>query len=94
VLHEPLPDDTAGPDDDVDDSSGMPASRISSASRNAESGVSSAGLRTTVFPQASAGPSFQLEMLSGKFHGTMRPTTPSGSRKVMSTPPATGIVWP
>jgi hypothetical protein len=35
--------------------------------------VSSAGLRTTVLPQASAGPSFQLAMFAGKFHGTMRP---------------------
>ena len=69
--------------------SGMPAARISSASRRADNGVSSAGLSTTVFPQASAGPSFQLAMLSGKFQGTIRPTTPSGSRKVRSTPPAT-----
>ena len=37
-----------------------------------------------MLPQASAGPSFQEEMLSGKFQGTMRPTTPSGSRNVMS----------
>ena len=74
--------------------SGMPASRASSASRNTDSGVSSAGLRTTVLPHASAGPSFQEAMLSGKFQGVIRPTTPSGSRKVMSTPPATGIVSP
>jgi hypothetical protein len=33
-------------------------------------------------------------MLSGKFQGTMMPTTPSGSRNVMSTPPVTGIVSP
>src|SRR5262249_34159749 len=47
--------------------SGIPASSASSPSRSAESGVTSAGLRTTVLPQASAGPSFQLAMLSGKF---------------------------
>ena len=47
-----------------------------------------------MLPQASAGPSFQEEMLSGKFQGTIRPTTPSGSRNVRSTPPATGIVSP
>ena len=58
------------------------------------SGVSSDGLSTTVFPQASAGPSFQLAMRSGKFQGVMSPTTPSGSWKVMATPPATGIVSP
>ena len=72
----------------------MPASSASSASRRAESGVSSAGLSTTVFPQASAGPSFQLAMLSGKFQGTISPTTPSASRKVAATPPAAGIVSP
>ena len=33
-------------------------------------------------------------MFSGKFHGTISATTPSGSRKVMSTPPPTGIVSP
>ena len=32
--------------------------------------------------------------MSGKFHGVISPTTPSGSRKVMSTPPDTGIVLP
>ncbi len=56
--------------------------------------MSSAGFKTTVLPQARAGPSFQLEMLSGKFHGTIEATTPRGSRKVMSTPPATGIDSP
>ena len=48
------------------------------------SGVSSAGFRTTVLPQASAGPSFHEAMFSGKFQGVISPTTPSGSRKVMS----------
>ena len=85
---EPLPTRT------LTTPSGIPASSTSSASRSAESGVSSAGLRTTVFPHASAGPSFQEEMLSGKFHGTIRPTTPSGSRNVTSTPPPTGIDSP
>ena len=47
-----------------------------------------------MLPQASAGPSFQLAMLSGKFQGTMSPTTPSGSRNVNASPPATGIVSP
>ena len=58
------------------------------------SGVSSAGFNTTVLPAASAGASFHEEIASGKFHGTMRPTTPSGSRNVIATPPATGIVSP
>ena len=85
---EPLPTTT------LSTPSGIPASSASSARRRAESGVSSAGLSTTVLPQASAGPSFHDEMLSGKFHGTISPTTPSGSRNVMSMPPATGIVSP
>ena len=74
--------------------SGIPASSASSPSRSVVSGVSSAGLITIVLPVASAGPIFQLAMLSGKFHGVIRPTTPSGSRKVTSIPPATGIVSP
>ena len=45
-----------------------------------DSGVSSAGFITTVLPAASAGPIFQLVNISGKFQGTIWPTTPSGSR--------------
>jgi hypothetical protein len=60
----------------------------------AVSGVSSDGLSTTPLPAARAGATFQEAMASGKFHGVIRPTTPTGSWKVMSTPPATGIVWP
>ena len=74
--------------------SGNPASRASSAKRSAVRGVSSEGFSTTVLPQASAGPSFQLAISRGKFHGVMSPTTPSGSWKVNATPPATGMVSP
>ena len=66
----------------------------SSPSRIAVSGVSSAGLSTTVFPAASAGAKPQPAIGIGKFHGTITPTTPSGSLNVMSTPPATGICRP
>ena len=59
--------------------SGSPASRASSPMRSALSGVSSAGLTTTVLPAASAGAKPQPAMAMGKFHGTMTPTTPSGS---------------
>ena len=58
---------------------GSPASRQSSARRMVVSGVSSAGFRTIVFPQARAGASFQIAMFSGKFQGVMAPTTPTGS---------------
>ncbi len=37
------------------------------------------GFITTQLPAASAGPSFQLTNMTGKFHGTICPTTPSGS---------------
>ena len=46
------------------------------------SGVCSAGFKTQVLPQASAGPSFQAAMRSGKFHGMIWPHTPTGSRSV------------
>ena len=59
---------------------GKPVSAISSAMRSEVSGVSSAGFSTTVLPAARAGPSFQLQNISGKFQGTIWPTTPTGSR--------------
>ena len=48
-----------------------------------------------MFPAASAGATFQLAMVSGKFQGTMSATTPTGSRSVKSSPGAvTGMVSP
>ena len=74
---------------------GMPASSASSPSRIAVSGVYDAGLRIAVLPAASAGATFQAAISSGKFHGTISPTTPIGSRRVRSMPGfETGIVWP
>ena len=74
--------------------SGIPAARANSANRRAVSGVISAGLTTMVLPVAKAGPIFHEAMAMGKFHGMMAATTPSGSWKVMSTPPLTGTVAP
>ncbi len=74
--------------------SGSPATRASSASRRAVSGVVSAGLRMTALPAASAGAVPQAAIGIGKFQGAMIPTTPSGSRIVMSRPPGTGIWCP
>ena len=48
--------------------------------RNVDSGVISAGFSTTALPAASAGAIFQLVNISGKFQGTIWPTTPIGSR--------------
>ncbi len=73
---------------------GSPASSPSSAIRIAVSGVSSAGLAITGFPAASAGASPQARIGIGKFHGTISPTTPTGSANVMSSPPGTGICRP
>ncbi len=75
-------------------SGGRPASSASRASSIAVSGVSSAGLSTTVLPAASAGANAHDAIGIGKFHGTITPTTPSGSWKVTSRPSATGICWP
>ena len=47
-----------------------------------------------MLPAARAGAKPQPAIGIGKFQGTMMPMTPSGSWKVMSMPPATGIWWP
>ena len=60
----------------------MPASMASSTSRNAVSGVSGDGLMTTEHPAASAGTSLQTAIITGKFHGTIPATTPTGSCRV------------
>ncbi|CAB4950316.1 unannotated protein [freshwater metagenome] len=59
---------------------GKPTSAASSDTRSAVRGVSSDGFITTQLPAASAGAIFQLTNISGKFQGTIEPTTPSGSR--------------
>jgi hypothetical protein len=56
--------------------------------------VYSAGLTITVLPAARAGANPHAATGIGKFHGTMTPTTPIGSWKVTSMPPATGICLP
>jgi hypothetical protein len=63
---------------------GSPASRRRSPKRSAVSGVSDAGFRTTVLPRASAGAIFHIAWRSGKFQGVIAPTTPIGSRSVIS----------
>ena len=83
-----------GPATTLTTPSGIPASTAIRSNSIAVSGVSSAGLSTTVLPAASAGASFHAAIVRGKFHGVISATTPSGSRKVMPTPPATGIVSP
>src|ERR1700685_2407992 len=57
---------------------GKPASFKACIKLKVESGVSSAGLMTTVFPVTSAGIAFHDGIAIGKFHGQMRPATPTG----------------
>ena len=45
--------------------------------------MSSAGLKTTVSPQTSAGAIFQLGIAIGKFQGVIAPTTPTGIRTLI-----------
>ena len=46
--------------------------------------MSDAGFITAVLPQMSAGNSFQPGIATGKFHGVMSPTTPTGRRMAMA----------
>ena len=57
---------------------GSSASSQTDASRSADSGVVSAGFKTTVLPQASAGAILVTAVSSGAFEAAIAPTTPSG----------------
>ena len=58
-------------------------SAISRPRRVALNGVFGAGLSTTVLPVPSAWPSLLRVTSKGKFHGTIAPTTPTGSRQTL-----------
>jgi hypothetical protein len=58
-------------------------SASSSASFSAVSGVCSEGLRTTVLPAASAGPSFHAAIIKRIIPRRDRGDTPTGSRRIM-----------
>ena len=58
-------------------------SAISLPSRVALNGVLGAGFSTTVLPVPSAWPSLLRVTSNGKFHGTIAPTTPTGSRQTL-----------
>ena len=60
-----------GPATTLTTPSGMPAASAIRSNSSAVSGVSSAGLSTTVLPAASAGASFHDAIVSGKFHGVI-----------------------
>ena len=65
---------------------GSPASAKISASTLASSGVSGAGLNTTVLPDSRAGDSLAQARKSGTFHGVMAATTPTGSLDTRTGP--------
>ena len=58
---------------------GSAAACAISAKHSAVNGVNSAGFRITVFPAARAGATFHATISSGKFHGMIWPTTPTGT---------------
>src|SRR5262249_24105819 len=64
--------------------SGRCLPRISSSS-SAQATASLDGLSTTLLPYASAGAAFHNGIANGKFHGVMRPATPRGRRRDISS---------
>ncbi len=66
--------------------------RITSATSAVVSGVSRAGLTTTVHPAASAGPILRVAMAIGKFHGVTSSAGPTGRRKTSWRLPPAGAV--
>jgi hypothetical protein len=79
---ERLPDRRPVSRDHVEDAVGKPASCTRAANSSVEIGVWSDGLTTNVQPAASAGASFHAISSRGEFHGTIAPTTPTGSCRV------------
>ncbi len=94
VFDEGVPGDRAVPGEHLEHALRKAGLQGESGEAQGGEGVVSAGLRRTAFPAARAGAAPQAAMGMGKFQGAMTPTTPSGSRKVTSTPPGTGICRP
>ena len=65
---------------------GTPAACNARTAAAATSGVCSAGLASTTLPAASAAATWPVKMASGKFHGLMQTTGPSGRCEVLSKP--------
>ncbi len=71
---------------------GRPASSSSCTNSSVVSGVSSAGLMTTVQPAASAGAILRVAIARGKFHGVMRKHGPTGRWETTVVPVPSGLV--
>src|SRR3546814_15978373 len=65
---------------------GTPASSSSLTKNRVVSGVSDAGLITTVHQAASSGAILRVDMASGKFHGVMRHAGPTGGCVTLMRP--------
>src|SRR5450755_664897 len=72
--------------------SGNPASISTAARASVVKGVWAAGLITTGQPAASAGPILRVPMASGKFHGVIAYTGPTGCFMVSSRVPPDGAI--
>ncbi len=95
VFDEGVPGDRAVSGEHLEEALGEPGVEGESGETQGGEGVVSAGLRrTALFSMARAGAVPQAAMGIGKFQGAMTATTPSGSRKVTSMPPGTGICLP
>ena len=70
---------------------GRPASTSSCTNARVVSGVSSAGLMTTVHPAASAGAILRVAIARGKFHGVMKKHGPTGCWLITIRPVPSGF---
>ena len=77
---------------DVDDAGGHTDLASRSTNSRVVSGVSSAGLTTTVQPAASAGAILRVAIASGKFHGVIRNAGPTGLCETVARPVPSGLV--
>src|ERR1039458_561733 len=75
---------------------GPPACSRTCAMARAVSGVSDAGLHTTVQPAARAGPILRVSMAAGKFHGVTSAATPMGWRRtrILCAPDGATVISP
>jgi len=71
---------------------GSPASSSSFVKKIVVSGVSAAGLTTTVQPAASAGAILRVAIANGKFHGVMKNDGPTGRCDTIMRPVPSGLL--
>ena len=77
-----------GPGRKLNTPSGVPSAAMIPASTAQHALVLGAGTQTTALPAASAGAKSSAPIVYGQFHGLITPTTPSGTRAVITRRPA------